>query len=118
MSNGTRLRLAGSDTMGLSGETESGSAGTQPDKGYPGSGAPMARQAPDSKRRPGPLSYLPIGHRTYALKILRRSRLWRNGLHLRALQSDEPQMWRLRWHVAAERGDFAAAFPLGLWSGS
>ena len=46
VSNGTYLRFASSDTMDLSGETESGSAGTQPDKGYPGSGAPMARRGP------------------------------------------------------------------------
>ena len=47
VSNGTCLRFVIAETLEPPGETESGSAGTQPDKGYSGSGAPMARQAPD-----------------------------------------------------------------------
>ena len=42
------------------GETESGSAGTQPDKGYPSSGAPMTSLAPDGFGRQGPFSEIPL----------------------------------------------------------
>ena len=56
VSNGTCLWFVSADILEPPGETESGSAGTQPDKGYPGSGAPMARQAPDGFCHQGPFS--------------------------------------------------------------
>ncbi|MBN2024769.1 MAG: NADH-quinone oxidoreductase subunit M [Pirellulales bacterium] len=56
VSNGTCGWFLGADILKAPGETESGSAGTQPDEGYPGSGAPMARQAPDGVRHQGPFS--------------------------------------------------------------
>jgi hypothetical protein len=56
VSNGTCLRYASADILEPPGEMESGSAGTQPDKGYPGSGAPMARQASDGFCHQGPFS--------------------------------------------------------------
>ena len=44
---------------------------------------------------------------------------WPTRERIRALKRIIPrQMWKLYWHVAAERGGFAAAFPVGLWSGS
>ena len=56
VSNGTCLWFTSADILDPPGETESGSAGTQPDKGYPGSGAPMARQAPGGLCHQGPFS--------------------------------------------------------------
>ena len=76
--------------MDLSGETESGSAGTQPDEGYPGSGAPMARQAPDGKRRQGPFVSLPLDTGPMPQKILRRSRILADIANPGTLQPDEP----------------------------
>ena len=64
---------------------------TQPDKGYPGSGAPMARQAPDGLCHQGPFSGNPLDTGPMPKKILRRSRNPRNNLPLRTLQSDEPE---------------------------
>ena len=43
-----------SGTLTAPGEAESGSAGTQPDKEYPGEGVPMARQAPAASACQGP----------------------------------------------------------------
>jgi hypothetical protein len=42
------------DTLTPPGEAESGSAGTQPDKEYPGEGVPMVRQAPAASGCQGP----------------------------------------------------------------
>ena len=62
VSNGTCLGFVNVDLREPPGETESGWApcaawsGTQPDKGYPGSGAPRARQAPDGLCHQGPFS--------------------------------------------------------------
>ena len=69
VSNGTYGDSADSDTICLSGETEPGSAGTQPGEGYPGSGAPMARQAPDGSCRQGPFSSIPLDTGSMPKKI-------------------------------------------------
>ena len=90
VSNGTCSWFPKPPILEPSGETESGSAGTQPDKGYPGSGAPMARQAPDSKRRQGPFSYLPLDTGSMPQKILRHSRLLADIAGPGTLQPDEP----------------------------
>jgi len=87
VSNRTCLRVPRIPILELPGETESGSAHdatrrgisrlrcanwnclekrsralltTQPDEGYPGSAAPMTRQAPDGQCRRGPFSFLPL----------------------------------------------------------
>ncbi len=53
VSNGTCVWFVGEDRPGLPGETESSSAGTQLDKGYPGSGAQWRVQAPDGSYHRG-----------------------------------------------------------------
>ena len=74
MSNGTCLRFSKTNILEPPAETESGSAGTQPDEGYPGSGAPMARQASGGVCHQGPFSYIPLDTGHIPPKILRRSR--------------------------------------------
>ena len=92
MSNGPCLWFPKIPILEPSGETESGSAGTQPDKGYPGSGASMARQSPDRKRRQGPFSFLPLDTGPMPQKILRRSRILAGIAGPGTLPPDEPDL--------------------------
>jgi hypothetical protein len=64
VSNGSCFRRPEMIILPASGETESGFAGTQPDKGYPGSSAPMAREAPEAD-----VEWKPSGPNGVALKI-------------------------------------------------
>ena len=81
---------------------------TQPDEGYPGSGAPMARQAPDSKRRQGPFVSLPLDTGPMPKKIQRRSRILAGIAGPGTLQPDEPKKgglygWRRYGAASSQR---------------
>jgi hypothetical protein len=60
-------------TMAVPGETESGSAGTQPDKGYPGRRCAKVHRAPAGETRPGSFSFRALGHLSQCLKKSRGS---------------------------------------------
>ena len=96
---------------GTPGETESGSAGTQPDKGYPGSGAPMARQAPDGFCQPGPFSWIPLDTGLMPKKSCGAAAFRRNNLRLRTLQSDEPLISSRLTKLPARKGGIVPRSP-------
>ncbi len=60
-------------TMAVPGETESGSAGTQPDKGYPGRRCAKVHRAPAGETRPGSFCFRALGHLSGCLKKSRGS---------------------------------------------
>lgn len=66
MSKGNCGTRADSVTLLLPGETESGSAGTQPDKGYPGRRCAKGAVGPWQVRLSGAFCFLPFGRRRHA----------------------------------------------------
>lgn len=97
VSNGTWDEYPICGMLVVPGETESGSAGTQPDTTLvsrvpdPGRGCAKGTSGPRPPMRLGAVLFVtPLETRAKPGKILRRSRIWANDMRLRTLQSDEP----------------------------
>ena len=91
VSNSACDHAAAMNTLALSGKTESGSAGTQPDKGYPGlpSGASKVHLTSDGPCRQGPL-LLPWDTGAMPQKTLSFMSRCRQDLGLNTQLPDEP----------------------------
>ena len=75
VSNETCTIVAIMDTLQLLGETESGSAGTQPDKGYPGLRCANGASDPYRLMLPGVVSWMPLDIGAMPQKIPTRTSL-------------------------------------------
>ncbi len=78
--------------MAVPGETESGSAGTQPDKGYPGRRCAKGVSGPRWETRRGPFFFAPLDTVAIPKKILPSNRLIHMDLRRRTLESEEPNL--------------------------
>jgi len=75
VSNETCTHVAIMDTLHLLGETESGSAGTQPDKGYPGLRCANDASDPCRLMLSGVVSWMPLDTGVMPQKIHTRTSL-------------------------------------------
>ena len=91
MSNGTCDGDATFGKLVLPGETESGSAGTQPDKGFPGRRCDNGASGPWSLLRSGAVLFSqPLDTGAHASENRAAKPHRGNGLRLRILKPDEP----------------------------
>ena len=90
MSNGICNSDVRASMLDLPGETESGSAGTQPDKGYPGLRCANGASGPRWLLPSGVDFFQTLGHRSYASKNPSTKSNLSNNLRLSTQEPDEP----------------------------